>query len=243
MPPRDILVLTPTPQEFAGVSRRLGEAEFRHLRVRVVESGPGAVNAAFKTAEAALAGRRPPDFLVGAGTCGSLSRALAGGEMIVSAEAVIADWLMEDDDRRAYAPYGLFNYQPLSAAAVEAMTIRCADPLVAELLKVLEGRGFRSGRMMTSGVFVAGLRNKLAKGRDFQALGCDMESGVFAYAAQRLLGRPWFNLRVVADTLDDTLDDYFTKEADMTDILGVHAVLALSALDELWGRFGSETRG
>jgi len=61
-----------------------------------------------------------------------------------------------------------------------------------------------------------------------------MESGVFAYAAQNLLGnRPWLNLRVVADTLDETLADYFTKEADMTEILGAKTRQALEVLDKL----------
>ena len=229
-----ILIFTPTPNEYAAVSRHLGAAVFKHFRVQVVASGPGAVNAAFKMAEASSAGGRKPDFLIGAGTCGSLSKTLAGGDLIASAEALIADWLMEDDAGRSYGPYGLFEYQPLTPATAEAMTIKCADPVVTELLNRLETLGFKRGRLLTSGVFVAGLKNKLAKGRDFQALGCDMESGVFAYVARNLLGdRPWFNLRVVADTLDETLADYFTKEAGMTDILGARTAQALAVLDEL----------
>ncbi|MDR2934889.1 MAG: hypothetical protein LBV70_03275, partial [Candidatus Adiutrix sp.] len=222
------------PQEFEAVSRHLA-GEFRNLRVRVVASGPGAVNAAFRTAEAAL-GRSGggPDFIIGAGTCGSLSRDLVEGEMIASAEAIIADWFMEDDSGRHYGPYGLFNYRPLSPETLTDLTLNCSDPLVTALLDSLERAGFRRGRLMTSGVFVAGLENKLAKGRAFQSLGCDMESGVFAYAAQNLLGgRPWFNLRVVADTLDETLADYFAKERDMTDILGAKTRQALEVLDEL----------
>ena len=231
---REILILTPTPQEFAAVSRHLA-GDFKKFQVRVVATGPGAINAAFRLAEAAL-GREDggPALIIGAGTCGSLSRELAGGDMIASAEAVITDWLMEDDSGRYYAPYGLFDYQPLSPATAADMTIRCPDPVVAALLDRLEPAGFRRGRLMTSGVFVAGLENKLAKGRSFKALACDMESGVFAYAALNLLGgRPWFNLRVVADTLDETLADYFTKEADMTEILGAKTREALKLLDEL----------
>ena len=48
---RQILVFTPTPNEYAAVSRHLGGAIFNNFRVQVVESGPGAVNAAFKAAE------------------------------------------------------------------------------------------------------------------------------------------------------------------------------------------------
>jgi nucleoside phosphorylase len=236
MSSREILVLTPTSQEFEAVSRHLAGA-FKNFRVRIVASGPGAINAAFRIAEAALGqAEGGPAFIIGAGTCGSLSRDLVEGEMIASAEAIIADWLMEDDSGRHYGPYGLFNYQPLSPETLTNLTLRCDDPLVAALLDHLEQAGFRRGRLMTSGVFVAGLTNKLAKGRSFQALGCDMESGVFAYVAQNLLGgRPWFNLRVVADTLDETLADYFAKEADMTDILGLKTRQALEVLDELLG--------
>ncbi|MCL2029186.1 MAG: hypothetical protein FWG97_02070 [Deltaproteobacteria bacterium] len=231
---REILILTPTPREFAAVSRHL-TGGFKKFRARIVSSGPGAINAAFRTAEAVL-GRAGggADFIIGAGTCGSLSRELAGGEMIASNEAVIADWLMEDDSGRYYGPYDRFEYRPLSNDTAEELSIRCSDPLVAALMDRLELAGFRRGRLMTSNVFVAGLENKLAKGRSFKALGCDMESGVFAYAARNLLGgRPWFNLRVVADTLDETLADYFTKEADMTEILGAKTKEALDIFDEL----------
>jgi nucleoside phosphorylase len=230
----EILVLTPTPREFAAVSRHLAGA-FKNFRVRIVASGPGAVNAAFRTAEAALGqDGGGPAFIIGAGTCGSLSRDLAGGDMIASAEAVISDWLMEDDAGLHYGAYGLFNYRPLSPETLADLVIRCSHPVVAGLLDRLEQAGFRRGRLMTSDIFVAGLENKLAKGRSFQALGCDMESGVFAYAAQNLLGnRPWLNLRVVADTLDETLADYFTKEADMTEILGAKTRQALEVLDKL----------
>ena len=239
MSSREILVLTPTPQEFEAVSRHLAGA-FKNFQVRVVASGPGAVNAAFRTAEAVLGrAKGGPDFIIGAGTCGSLSRELVEGEMIASAEAVIADWFMEDDSGRQYSPYGLFNYRPLSPETLNDLTLKCSDPRVAALLERLGQTGFRRGRLMTSGVFVAGLENKLAKGRSFQSLGCDMESGVFAYVAQNLLGgRPWFNLRVVADTLDETLADYFAKERDMTDILGAKTRQALEILDDLLGAPG-----
>jgi hypothetical protein len=62
-----------------------------------------------------------------------------------------------------------------------------------------------------------------------------MESGAFAYLASRTGDLPWFNVRVVADTLDDALNDYFAIEKDMTDILGRKLVLALGKLDELLG--------
>jgi hypothetical protein len=61
-----------------------------------------------------------------------------------------------------------------------------------------------------------------------------MESGVFGYLAGRQLGVPWFNVRVVADTLDEALGDYFAMERDMTDILGRQVVEALVRLDGAW---------
>ena len=87
--------------------------------------------------------------------------------------------------------------------------------------------------MLTSDAFVSGKDHKLELGRTYGCLACDMESGVFGYLAGRPLNVPWFNIRVVADTLDEALSDYFAMERDMTDILGRQAVAALSLLDGL----------
>jgi len=233
----EVLVFTPTPNEHAAVKKHLAAAEFKNFTAQVIESGPGKINATFKmTAEVLprLAGGRKPLCLVGAGTSGSLNLQMTAGDIIISRSCFISDWRMEDDSSRQHGPYGQFSYAPIESVKLEDLSISCQSPAIARLLDKLDGAGFKKGRLMTSDTFVAGSGNKLSQGRDFDCLACDMESGAFAYTAQHLLGGlPWFNLRVVADTLDETLEDYFTKEVDMVEILGAKTAEALKALDAL----------
>lgn len=234
---REVLIFTPTPNEFKAVRDQAARAVFKNFRVEVLESGPGKINAAFKMAaeiSPRLAAGRRPALVIGAGTSGSLSLSLAGGDLVASSSAVISDWRLEDDSERRHGTYGQFDYRPLAPGLADEIALDCPDPTVQKLMGQLEAAGFKRGRMMTSDTFVAGAANKLALGRDFGCLACDMESGAFAFAAQRLLGGlPWLNLRVVADTLDETLHDYFNKEIDMVGILGHKTVQALQLLDEL----------
>lgn len=234
---REVLVFTPTPNEFTAVRRHVAESSFKNFVVKVLESGPGKINAAFRMAAEItprLAAGRRPAFVVGAGTSGSLSLELASGDLVASSSVVISDWRMEDDSDRRHGVYGLFTYHSLEPHLADKIALNCPDPTVTKLMDQLGQAGFKRGRMMTSDTFVAGQANKLSLGRDFKCLACDMESGAFAYAAQHLLGGlPWFNLRVVADTLDETLHDYFNKETDMVEILGSRTVQALTTLDEL----------
>lgn len=234
---REVQVFTPTPNEFAAVRRHVAESSFKNFAVKVLESGPGKINAAFRMAAEItprLAVGRRPAFVVGAGTSGSLSLELASGDLVASSSVVISDWRMEDDSDRRHGVYGLFTYHSLEPQVADEIALNCPDPTVTKLMDQLGRSGFKRGRMMTSDTFVAGQANKLNLGRDFKCVACDMESGAFAYAAQHLLGGlPWFNLRVVADTLDETLHDYFNKEIDMVEVLGTRTVQALTALDDL----------
>ena len=236
-PMKEVLVFTPTPNEYKGIRKHLDGASFRNFRARVVESGLGKINAAFAVAQEAsvMAGRgQRPAFIVGAGTSGSLSLELASGDVIASSSATISDWRMEDDSDRHYGRFPEINYQSADTILADALAMNCPDPLVEKLMDRLAAHGLKRGRMLTSDTFVVGAGHKLGLGRNFGCLACDMESGAFAYAAQeRLGGVPWFNLRVVADTLDDALHDYINMEVDMVDILGARTVFALTTLDEL----------
>ena len=234
---KEVLVFTPTPNEHQAVKRHLEDTAFSNIKVRVLESGPGKINAAFKMAAEVLPGLargQRPAFVVGAGTAGSLNLEMAGGDLIASTSCVISDWRMEDGLSRHNGVYGQFVYEPLSAELAESMALNCDDPTAARLMEHLGAQGFKRGRLMTSDTFVAGRDHKLSLGRDFSALACDMESGAFAFTAQHLLGGlPWFNLRIVADTLDESLADYFKMEIDMVEILGAKTAEALRALDRL----------
>lgn len=235
--PREVLVFTPTPNEYKGVSRYLGQSVFKNFTTTVVECGPGKINATFKLSAEIMPrlnrGHKPA-FVVGSGTSGSLSLGLREGEVIASSSVTISDWKMEDGRDLHFSPYGRFNYKPIAPAVAEEIALTCHDLTVKKLMDELGAQGFKVGRMMSSDTFVAGMDNKLNSGRKFNCLACDMESGAFAFTAQHLLGGiPWFNVRVVADTLDESLADYFNKEVDMVEILGKKTADALTALDKL----------
>ncbi|MDR1045842.1 MAG: hypothetical protein LBP33_12135 [Candidatus Adiutrix sp.] len=234
---KEVLVFTPTPNEYQAVKRRVAETAFSNIKVRVLESGPGKINAAFKMAAEVLPGLargHRPAFLVGAGTAGSLNLEMASGDLIASTSCVISDWRMEDGRASQHGAYGQFVYEPLSAGLAESIALNCLDRTASRLMEHLGAQGFKRGRLMTSDTFVAGREHKLSLGRDFAALACDMESGAFAFTAQNLLGGlPWFNLRIVADSLDQSLADYFSMEIDLVEILGARTAEALQALDRL----------
>jgi nucleoside phosphorylase len=112
------------------------------------------------------------------------------------------------------------------------MTMICGDPLVLTLMKKAPG-SFRPGALLTSEAFVSGKDRKLNLGSTFNCLACDMESGVYAFIGNTLASKPWFNIRVVADTMDDSLGEYFAMEKNMTEILGNGVVEILKILDTL----------
>ncbi|MDR3154840.1 MAG: hypothetical protein LBW85_11380 [Deltaproteobacteria bacterium] len=172
-------------------------------------------------------------MVAGVGTSGSLSLDIQAGEAVFSLDSVIADWRHEDGSETLVGPYGEFDYGPLGPQRLESMAIRCLAPALRSLESRLSGRGFRAGRVLTSDSFVAGRELKLRLGEAYGALVCDMESGAFAWTAKRLGGVPWFNLRVAADTLDETLSDYFDKERGITDLLGAKTLEAMKGLDRI----------
>jgi nucleoside phosphorylase len=234
--PKEIVILAPTPNEYRSVSRHVGLASLKHLTATVLESGPGKINAAFKAAQELiprLASSEGGVMLIGAGTSGSMSLELSGGDTLVSNTAVISDWRMEDGQSVKVSPYGWFDYREPSPEHVEKMVLECRDPFLTVFLASLPPEEFKRGRILTSDAFVSGKEHKLSLGRTYGCSICDMESGAFAYVAGKLLGVPWLNIRVVADTLDDALNDYFAVERDMTEILGGKVVEALKRLDAL----------
>lgn len=232
---KEVVIFTPTPNEYRAVSRHIGLAAFKNLTATVIECGPGRINAAYHfTKEVCLRpGSKERLIVVGAGTSGSLSLDLAGGDIIVSSSAIISDWRMEDGQTLKVSPYAMFDYRDPDSTQVGRMVIECREPLVGDFLAAIPQDEFKLGRMLTSEAFVSGKDHKLSMGKTYGCLACDMESGVFGHMAGKFAGVPWFNVRVVADTLDDSLNDYFAIERDMTDMLGRQLVAALGKLDAL----------
>lgn len=212
------VILTPTPHEFSACHNRLERVSFDGWRTHCLMTGPGKVNAAYHTASLRGMGLEP-DLLIGAGTSGALQTGLRQGEIIASAQAVVGDWKMIHDSGESHAAYGELNYTPGMLEHLENIRIVCEDSRVENLLKILHKEGFRQGVMLTSDLFIAGERQKLDHGQRFGCLACDMESGVFGYLANRQLGCPWLNIRVVADTIGESFEEYAAIEPAMTKIL------------------------
>ncbi|MDR2141844.1 MAG: hypothetical protein LBR11_08675 [Deltaproteobacteria bacterium] len=232
-PKPDILILTATPRERRGLANALAGLAPRNFSARLIETGPGKVNAALGMGKLLATGPSPP-LIIGAGTAGSLEMGLEAGDLVAANETIIADWLEEDDKGRRVGAYGSFHYGPV-AAKLPDMLLGCQSPLVTRLLAQL-GPEFKRGRILTSDTFVTGRPFKLRQGQLFGCRICDMESGAIAYAANKL-EVPWLHLRVVADTMDDSLSDYFRLEKDMTAILGAKTAQVLRLLDENWASF------
>jgi nucleoside phosphorylase len=234
---KKVLIFTPTPNEYKAVKGHVQAKGFKNLHCQVIECGPGRLMVGFAAASALAAleagDREDKVILVGAGTSGSLNMDLQRGEVILANSAVISDWRMEEGDKITLSPYAWFDYQQPVKAHVEKMVLTCQDPLIVELMAGISAESFRKGRLMTSEGFVAGKELKLSYGARFECLACDMESGAFGFIGENLAKVPWFNVRVVADTLNDTLDDYFAMERDVTEILGNKLVEALTVLDSL----------
>jgi nucleoside phosphorylase len=233
----EVLILAPTPNEYRSVSNHVGRGSFKNLNATVIECGPGRINAAYTIAREIC--QRPPNdikkfLLIGAGTSGTLALHLVSGDIIVSNEAIISDWRMEDGQSVKVSPYGWFDYRDPDPGQVVRMVLECRDPLVTSLIDRLSPDDYKFGRLLTSESFVAGKDHKLSLGKTFSCLACDMESGAFAFVADRLINVPWVNIRVIADTLDDALNDYFAIERDMTEILGTGVVNILKALDQIY---------
>ena len=236
--PREIIVFNPTPKEFEACTRHVKAAKFKNFTVRTVLTGPGKINATYKVTEELLPllkKDKAPFIIIGAGTSGSLSKKLKSGDIAASAKAFITDWQMVEDHKPPFlSPYDELDFKSVNENTVERLLIECNDPLITELMAKLAGVGFKVGRFVSSDTFVAGLKAKLEKGATFNALVCDMESGTFGYLANKKFGGiPWFNLRVVADTIDHNFADYVEMEEDMTDILGRRLVEALTILDSM----------
>jgi nucleoside phosphorylase len=238
----EIILLTQTPEEFEGVANHVKDKTFTKFKVTIMESGLGKINAALKLAsELTLRNEKGnlPSFIAGVGTSGSLDKSLVDGDVVASIDSVIFDWRHEDGKEVLVGPYGTFDYEAISPKVLEKISLKSDSLILKELIDTLSRNGFKIGRVLTSDTFVAGKDLKLSLGKVFNALVCDMESGAFAWTAQKCHNIPWFNLRVVADTLDETLQDYFRKEIHVTDILGKKTLEALRILNDILERVGT----
>lgn len=232
----EVVIFTPSPEERLALADGLEGHEFVKFTVRVEAAGPGKINtaasvAAFLTRSVPPGGEKPL-LVIGAGVAHSLDMKLRAGEVIASGSAIIGDWMMESDYVRTYGAYGQPVYRALNAQAAGELSLNCPSPLVRELADRLRSKGFLSGRILTTDTYAVGFSQKLARGRLFDCPAGDSESGALAWVAEQY-GRPWFNLRVVADTMDETVRETQQPDLDTREILVLKTVVALSTLDQM----------
>ncbi|MDR1395075.1 MAG: hypothetical protein LBK52_02750 [Deltaproteobacteria bacterium] len=227
-----VLILTATQAEYQALDRVLAPKTFARLSCRLALTGPGKINAAL--ACAGLLEKINPDFLLVCGTAGTLDLSLRAGDTVVSREVIIGDWYHWDGAEYQTGPYGAFDYGPPTAERVESMVLRPPAGWLDQYWQLLGQRDFRPGRIFSSDIFAAGRDLKLSLGRTYGCLICEMEGGAIAWTA-RVLKKdlPWLHLRAAADTLDDSLADYFELEAGVTEILAQRVIEALEILDSL----------
>lgn len=231
-----ILIINPTPHEYKATCRHLAGKEFENIHPVVRECGPGKINAAFSLTlhwhELAQQGETPR-LVIGAGTSGALDYGLKTGDIIFSATSIISDYGMLTEHGFHNSATGALTFIEPRNFKPENIAIACRDPLIQDLAAHMEAKHCKPGAMLTSDTFVTGKDNRLNLGARYQCLACDMESGAFAYVAENKLKTPWFNMRIVADTLNEDFEHYKLMEVEMTELLGGRLMVALQALDEM----------
>lgn len=230
----EVMIFTPTHEEYRLLAGALSAETFENLTVKVVESGPGLINTAARAGallEPFREAREKP-LVIGAGICASLNLKLRAGDAVCSTSAVLGDWAMETDYARTYGHYGEPSYKALGGTAADEMSLTAQSPQALELSKRLAAKGFLTGRILSSDTWTTGLSAKLERGRRFGCLGVDMESGALAWVAEKLES-PWLNIRIMADTLDEELKSADNPERDVRDLLPLKLLVALSTLDQM----------
>ena len=231
-----ILIINPTPHEYKATCRHLAGKEFENIHPVARECGPGKINAAFSLTlhwhELKQQGETPR-LIIGAGTSGALDYGLKTGDIIFSATSIISDYGMLTERGFHNSATGALKFIEPQNFKPENIAIACRDPLIQTLAAHMEAKHCKPGAMLTSDTFVTGKDNRLNLGTRYQCLACDMESGAFAYVAENKLNTPWFNLRIVADTLNEDFEHYKLMEVEMTELLGGRLMVALQALDDL----------
>ncbi len=235
-PKAPVLIINPTPHEHKATRRHLAGKAFQRIQPVVHECGPGKINAAFSLTlnwhELNRQGT-PPCVIIGAGTSGSLNYELKNGDIIFSTVSIISDYQMLTEHSTQCSAYGGLNFIEPQNFRPQDIAISCQDPLIGKLAAHMADKHCKPGAMLTSDTFVTGKDNRLKLGERFDCLACDMESGAFAYVAADKFKTPWFNLRIVADTLNEDFEHYKLMEVEMTELLGGRLMLALQALDEM----------
>lgn len=185
--------------------RRVGSAEHRDLeigdlRVLLVRTGIGMVNASSAATAALLGGEDAPTTLISAGTAGGL------GKDVVVADVVIGgEYVLFDADVR---PFGYERGQVPGMPARHA-----ADTRLLAAARDIEADGAVHTGLMSSGdSFMTPLRSEAALADFPELLSADMESAAIAQVAHSH-GVPFLSVRGISDLCDPVAAASFASNA------------------------------
>ena len=173
--------------------------------VVVTECGIGKVNAAVTTQ--VMIDTYSPTALINSGVGGALSEKLKVGDIVISTDAVEHDY-----DTTAFGdPKGLICFSTEQRVDMPADKKIC-DKLL-ESCKTLDNTTVLMGRIATGDQFISDTEKRLALGKEFNALACEMEGGAVGHACYRN-NVPFAILRCISDDLtNSTSMDYESFKA------------------------------
>ena len=165
----------------------LGESE-----IVAVECGIGKVNSAICTRM--MIDFYRPDCIINSGVAGALSTQVSVGDIVIATSAVQHDY-----DSTAFGdPKGLITCPDgniINFPADEEVSAKLFDAANS-----LEGTRVFRGVIATGDKFVADSEERLAIGREFSALACEMEGGAMAQVCYRARV-PFAILRSISDDI------------------------------------------
>lgn len=218
------------PEQFGHAVHR--SVEIEGLRLLVVRSGIGLVNAAAATTEAVLRSRpvhpapgspRPAPPVISAGSAGGVGADVSVGEVIVGATYTNAD-----------ADARVFGYEIGQTPQMPPRYAGDADLVgTAAGLDLRDGDGValsvRAGLILSSDAFISG-EQAVAEIRDAfpDALATDMESLASAQVCS-VYGVPFASIRGISDLADPSATEVHLTHVDDASDRSVRVVLALLA--------------
>lgn len=166
----------------------------------VTECGIGKVNAAV-TAQVMI-DTFAPDFIINSGVAGALSDRLRVGDVVISVDAVEHDY-----DTTAFGdPKGLICFANEQRVDIPANPELCQKLMKA--CEALKDTTVLQGRIATGDQFISDTEKRLALGKEFSSLACEMEGGAVGHACYRN-NVPFAILRCISDDLtNSTSMDY-----------------------------------
>lgn len=196
--------------------RRVGSAEQRDieigdLRILLVRTGIGMVNASSAATAVLLGGEDAPTTLVSAGTAGGLGRNVVVADVVVGGEYVLFD----ADVRPFGYARGQVPGMPARHQAAPALLAAAREAEVSGALHV--------GLMSSGDSFMTPLRSEAALADFPELLSADMESAAIAQVAHSH-GVPFLSVRGISDLCDPVAAASFTSNAPEAATRSAHVV-------------------